>query len=25
MKKELISELIEKFEDACYNLDGIEC
>lgn len=25
MKKELISELFEKFEDACYNLEGLEC
>ncbi len=25
MKKELIAELFEKFEDACYNLDGLEC
>lgn len=25
MKKELISELFKKFEDACYNLDGLEC
>jgi DNA-damage-inducible protein D len=25
MKKELITELFEKFEDACYNLDGLEC
>lgn len=25
MKKELISELFEKFEDACYDLDGLEC
>lgn len=25
MKKELIAELFEKFEDACYDLDGLEC
>lgn len=25
MKKELIAELFEKFEEACYNLDGLEC
>jgi DNA-damage-inducible protein D len=25
MKKELIAELFEKFEKACYNLDGLEC
>ena len=25
MKKELISELFKKFEDACYDLDGLEC
>lgn len=25
MKKELISELFEKFEDACYNFEGLEC
>lgn len=25
MKKELISELFSKFEDACYNLDNLEC
>lgn len=25
MKKELISELLKKFEDACYDLDGLEC
>ena len=25
MKKELISELFVKFEDACYDLDGLEC
>lgn len=25
MKKELIKELFEKFEDACYDLDGLEC
>lgn len=25
MKKELISELFEKFEDACYDLGGLEC
>jgi DNA-damage-inducible protein D len=25
MKKELISELFEKFEKACYDLDGLEC
>jgi len=25
MKKELITELFEKFEDACYDLDGLEC
>lgn len=25
MKKKLISELFEIFEDACYNLDGLEC
>jgi DNA-damage-inducible protein D len=25
MKKELISELFGKFEDACYDLDGLEC
>jgi len=25
MKKELISELFSKFENACYNLDGLEC
>ena len=25
MKKALISELFEKFEDACYDLDGLEC
>lgn len=25
MKKELISELFKVFEDACYNLDGLEC
>lgn len=25
MKKELIAELFEKFEQACQNLDGLEC
>ncbi|MDW7695331.1 DNA damage-inducible protein D [Flammeovirgaceae bacterium SG7u.111] len=25
MKKELIAELFEKFEEACYDLDGLEC
>jgi len=25
MKRELISELFGKFEDACYDLDGLEC
>lgn len=25
MKKELIAELFKKFENACYNLDGLEC
>ena len=25
MKKELIAELFSKFEEACYNLDGLEC
>lgn len=25
MKKELIAELFNKFEDACYDLDGLEC
>ena len=25
MKKELITKLFEKFEDACHNLDGLEC
>lgn len=25
MKKEFISELFEKFEDACYDYEGIEC
>lgn len=25
MKKELIQELFKKFEDACYDLDGLEC
>jgi DNA-damage-inducible protein D len=25
MKKELISELFEKFENACYHIDGLEC
>ncbi|MDP2302208.1 MAG: hypothetical protein Q8N03_07285 [Ignavibacteria bacterium] len=25
MKKELISELFKKFENACYLLEGIEC
>jgi len=25
MKKELIHTLFNKFEDACYNLDGLEC
>jgi len=25
MKKEFISELFKKFEDACYDFDGIEC
>jgi len=25
MKKELIKELFGKFEDACYDLDGLEC
>ncbi len=25
MKKELISELFKKFEEACYDLDGLEC
>jgi DNA-damage-inducible protein D len=25
MKKELISELFEKFEHACYLLEGVEC
>ncbi len=25
MKKELISELFERFEEACYDLDGLEC
>jgi hypothetical protein len=25
MKKELITELFKKFEEACYDLDGLEC
>ena len=25
MEKELISELFEKFEQACYLLEGVEC
>lgn len=25
MKKEIISVLFQKFEDACYDLDGLEC
>ena len=25
MKRELLRELFKKFEDACYNLNGIEC
>lgn len=25
MKRELISKLFEKFEEACYDLDGLEC
>ncbi|AMO19822.1 DNA damage-inducible protein D [Flavobacterium columnare] len=25
MKKEFISELFKKFEDACYDFDGVEC
>ena len=25
MKRELLLKLFKKFEDACYNLDGIEC
>lgn len=25
MKKELIAELFKKFENACYDLDGLEC
>ncbi len=25
MKKELITELFERFEDACYDLGGLEC
>ena len=25
MKKELIQELFKKFEEACYDLDGLEC
>lgn len=25
MKKELIQELFKIFEDACYDLDGLEC
>ncbi len=25
MKKEVIQELFGKFEEACYNLDGVEC
>jgi len=25
MKKEIISELFKKFEDACYDFDGVEC
>jgi DNA-damage-inducible protein D len=25
MKKELISELFDKFEHACYLLEGVEC
>lgn len=25
MKKDLISELFERFENACYDLDGLEC
>jgi len=25
MKKELIAELFQKFEHACYNLEGVEC
>jgi DNA-damage-inducible protein D len=25
MKKEFISELFKKFEDACYDYDGVEC
>lgn len=25
MKKELIEELFQKFENACYALQGVEC
>lgn len=25
MKREFIAELLEKFEDACYNYEGVEC
>lgn len=25
MKKELIAELFDKFEEACYDLEGLEC
>lgn len=25
MKKEIVRELFQKFEDACYDLDGLEC
>jgi DNA-damage-inducible protein D len=25
VKKELIAKLFQKFEDACYDLDGLEC
>ncbi|MEZ4776337.1 MAG: hypothetical protein R3D00_24390 [Bacteroidia bacterium] len=25
MKKELIAELFKKFEEACYDLEGLEC
>jgi len=25
MKKEFIAELFKKFEDACYDFEGVEC
>ena len=25
MKKEIITELFKKFEDACYDYEGVEC